>query len=472
MTDVGKKESWADPSLKATFALDTILETTTDAALEREAQQSSIETELTKAPVVTIASDRFQSRVLFLTRDVGVLEQGSAAQLHFINLSDTFNEVHVMVLCESWQAKKGSERLAKNVWVYTTSTRYWWQQMFASQSLAEVQLQFAEGFRPDIIVALDPFESGLSGYLIAEKYDREFQVHITEDYFIPEFVQKDKVNKWRMRIAKYVLKRTPSVRVSSNSIKSQIEKRFPRITDVGLLPRHYDIQTLLQVGESSGGIKESFPQYVFAILFVGKLDNNSTLFRALDASRSILVSKSIGFFILGDGPSLKEFQQRANLLGIQEQVVFQKDLSKLISYLKTADVLICTDTTEASDEIVIKAAAAGLPIIAAKTQLRADLFIDGESAFLCNAEDTLEFSQKLVKFLNTNSLRTQFSENARDIVQTRLHEDPSVFKTAYRNAIEAVYTNAVIDGEVQPETLNGAIDEKNGVSVPQATSAV
>jgi glycosyltransferase involved in cell wall biosynthesis len=100
---------------------------------------------------------------------------------------------------------------------------------------------------------------------------------------------------------------------------------------------------------------------------------------------------------------------------------------------------MCTDTTEASDEIFIKAAAAGLPILASETPLRTDLFIDGESAFLVPKEDTIGFSQKLVKFLNTNSLRVQFAHNARDIIKTRLHEDPEAYTQAYRDSIEAVF---------------------------------
>jgi glycosyltransferase involved in cell wall biosynthesis len=101
---------------------------------------------------------------------------------------------------------------------------------------------------------------------------------------------------------------------------------------------------------------------------------------------------------------------------------------------------LCTDTTEESDELVIKAAAAGVPLILAHTQLRDDLFTDGESAFLCNAEDTIEFSQKLAKFLNSNMLRTQFKENGKYIVGTRLHEDPVAYKLAYRDSIESVFS--------------------------------
>jgi glycosyltransferase involved in cell wall biosynthesis len=433
-----KKSSWIDPSKKAGNILDSMLQSTSEEAIANQEIQSSTELELSKAPLTTVQSDRQDSRVLFITKDASVLESNSALQLHFINLSDVFNEIHILVLCEPWQSKVEPQRLGKNIWAYTTSVKYWPWQMAAALTVARDQLTFAEGFRPDIVVALDPFESGLSGLLIAEKYDREFQVHISEDLYAPEFVEKSKGNGWRLRIASYVLKRVQSVRVATETLKASVLKRYPDMADLELLPRHYDIQLILKAAESME-VQDAFPQYAFVILFVGKLDHNSTLFRTLDASRSILRAKSIGMAVVGDGPNKKEFEKRAEILGIKEQIIFQKDASQLLQYLKSADVLLCSDITEASDEVVIKAAAAGLPIIASETQLRKDLFKDGESAFLCNSEDTVEFAQKLSTFLNTNSLRTQFAQNARDIVKNRLHEDPNAFKLAYRDAIEGVF---------------------------------
>ena len=446
-------DSWIDPSKRAESILDYVLEDTSEEAAAIRRDESPITVELNKAPIVIRESDRSQSRVLFVTKDISVLETDSLKRMHFLNLKEMFNEIHIMVLSESWQTKRGVDRLDQNVWVYTTSAKHWWQQTFAAASVASQQLRFTDGFRPDIVVALDPFESGIAAMHIASKYDRAFQVHITEDLYDPEFLDRDPLNKWRLRMAKFVLKRSESVRASTQTIKENIEKRYTHIDDLALLPRHYDIRTIIQATE--GAQKQRlYPQFAFLVLFVGKLDHESTLFRALDASRSILFAKSIGMVVLGDGPSKKEFQQRAEILGIASQVIFEKDESKLIPLLKSANILICTDTTEASDEVVIKAAASGLPLLLAKTKLREDLFTDGESAFLCNKEDTIGFSQKLVKFLNTNSLRTQFSQNARDTILSRLHEDPNAYKLAYRDTIEAVFMLP----EFQPEEAKAVQD--------------
>jgi glycosyltransferase involved in cell wall biosynthesis len=166
------------------------------------------------------------------------------------------------------------------------------------------------------------------------------------------------------------------------------------------------------------------------------------LFRAIDAARSALFSKGVGLVVLGDGPAKGEFEKRAQILGVGEQVIFTKDMTKLGLYLQNADILLCTDTTDASDELIVQAAASGLPLLAAENHFRSDLFVDGTDAFLCPKEDTVCFSQKLIKFLNTNALRTQFSENAKAIVTTRLSEDPAVYREAYRNSIEGVFDSA------------------------------
>jgi glycosyltransferase involved in cell wall biosynthesis len=337
-----------------------------------------------------------------------------------------------------WQSKRGVERLDKNVWAYTTSAQFWWMQPFVALSIANTQLQFADGFRPDIVIALDPFESGVCGMWIASKYGRAFQIHVLEDYFVPEFKLKEKQNAWRLRMASYVLKRTRSVRTATLSLKEKIGKKYIHIKDISLLPRHYDIASLMMNRETPANVA-LFSQYTFVVLFVGKLDHDSTLFRALDACRSILYSQSIALVVIGNGPTKKESERRAEILGIKEQVIFEADETKTLAYMQSADILLCTDTTEASDEFVIKAAASGLPLLMAETPLRADLFVDGESAFLVQTEDTISFSQKLTKFLNTNALRIQFKTNALDIVKTRLHEDPEAFTQAYRDSIEGVF---------------------------------
>jgi glycosyltransferase involved in cell wall biosynthesis len=466
-----KDDSWIDPSKRAGSILDYFIEDTSDESRERKRVASTVEAELQKAPLIAVNSSRLKSRVLFITKDQSVFEDASLERLRYLNLADTFDEIHILVLCGVREVRREPIRLAPNIWAYTLGARFWWQYPFAADSFARLQLSFGKSFRPDIIVALDPFESGLTGIRLASRFDRAFQVHILENYFTEEYRQKSKENRRHLRLAAHVLRRAQSVRVATDDIASAIRARFKHVDDIQLLPRHYNIRGIIEAVEG-GDLPDAFPQFSFVILYVGTLDHESRLFRAIDASRGPLKATSIGLVVLGDGPNKKEFQQRAQILGIAEQVFFEKDESKLVPFLKSANILICPDIGEESDETIIKAAAAGLPILMARTELRADLFTDGESAFLCDPEDTEEFAKKLSLFLNTNSLRTQFALNAQEIVKTRLHEDPASYKQAYRDSIELAFLPEE-EPEAPAENVPEAVPQmpQNREEIPATTSA-
>ena len=447
-----KKESWIDPSQRAKNILDYVSEDTSEESLARKEAQVSVRQELQAQPIVSVESLRTKSRVLFITQDTSVLDETSEIFMHFNEVKDVFDEVHIVLLYDAGKEKRQTKRFGKNLWVYPLAVKHW---LFLSQSItqfAQQQLIFTGGFRPDVIVALNPFESGIAGITLAEKYDRPFQVHVMEDFTAPAFLEKRKDNKKRIQIAKQVLQRTQSIRTNSEHLREVLSKKFPKIEDVGLLPRHYNIKEILDAS-STKSARSVFPQFSFVILFVGDLDHESTLFRAIDASRSVLMSPKIGLVVLGDGPVKKEAQKRAEILGVAKQVVFEAQTSKLLSFLQSANLLLCTDTTKKSDEVVMKAAAAGLPLLVAKTNVREDLFTDGESAFLCDPEDTVDFAQKLGKFLNTNSLRLQFARNAQDVIKSRLHEDPELYKISYRDSIEVVFGGADIQRDQNDRPL-------------------
>lgn len=432
-----------DPSKKANAILDYVLneEETQNNVIEEEKQQARVSEELSKEPIISVVSQRVQSRVLFITQDVSVFTEDSLQQRHFKTIATLFDEVHIIVVCEYWQAKRDVVRLQKNIWLYTTAARYWWTQPFIARSIAHYQLSFVDGFRPDIVVALDPFESGICGISIASHYNRVFQVHVLEDFLTDAFKTASTENKRRIKMAKYVLKRAQSVRVLTQVLKEKIAHLYPKTHDLMLLPQHYNIEAILASANIPNKEAEKlFPEYAFLALYVGPLDHDSTLFRVLDACRSILVSPKIGLLVLGDGPCKKEFMERAVILGIEKQVIFQSDMTKLISYFHRADILICPDTTADSEELIIKAAASGLPLLLSKTQLRSDLFTHEESAFLCDKEDTIDFSLQLKKFLNGSALRVQLRDNAKNVVKTRLHEDPEAFAIAYKDTVESVFS--------------------------------
>ena len=425
-----------DPSNRAEGVLDFVLDETSEETQAKKTNEADVADELRRTQLLEQESKRVHSRILFITRDKRVLEESTQEQEYFKNLSEVFDEVHVLVLGLKKRPTE-SIRIAQKVWAYPVVSRYMLQLPFSAVHTAKAQLLFTDGFRPDLIVALDAFESGAAGYLIARKYERALQVHIDEDFTREEFQTADPLNKWRLRFAHFVCARISSVRVHTDVLRKVIAEQYPKIKDISLLPRYFNIQESLKYTPPATSGK-LFPQFSFVILYVGELGVDSTLYRALDAVRALMRTKTVGMVVIGDGVSRGGFQERAEILGISDQVIFKKKVDDVLHHMHSADVLICTDTTSESESVVVKSAASGLPMILAKTTLRSDLFEDSEDAFLCTPDDVQEFSEKLIKFINTNAKRTQFAENARDVIQTRIEEDPVTYRMAIRDSIESV----------------------------------
>lgn len=392
----------------------------------------------TQIPVVSANSVRMKTRVLFVATETDLLSPGTELREKLVSLNTVFDEIHILVVETAWKRRVTAEKVSDRVWIYSTTAPHWWSMTKAAETLVREQLEFTGGFRADIVVALDPFQAGYIAERIANRYARPFQVHVLSDIFSDAFTYAYRHAAWLRRLARHVLNGTRSVCVSSEVIQNQIKKHFKHLQEPVLLPRFYDIKSILAKNDELVVAPSKLARFKFIALFIGTLNHDSTLYRAIDAARTMLRSPAIALVVIGDGPMKKEFKKRAEIFGIGEQVIFEPASVDVTSYMRASHLLIVTDTTPESDEVVIRAAAIGLPILASRTDLRNEIFTDDQNAYLCQSDDTIEFAQKLSKFLNNNSVRIQFSREARMMVKDRLHEDPEIFKLAYRDAIESV----------------------------------
>lgn len=410
--------------------------------LEREKRNQdntrylSVEEAINEEAVYVAKSDRDVTRVLFISRDESLLNPTQQSLDGYTNIADLFDEVHILILRQGIETKTPVLRVADNVWLYTATDKIWWKTPFAGKKLAEDQLVFAEGFRPDMIVARDPFESaGLAIYL-GRKYERPVQIHVLENYKLADFKQADKANKWRSFIPFFTLPRVKSVRTNTKSILDLLAKKF-KIQDLAILPRFNNYESLIKK-PATVDLRQKYRSFVFIMLYIGRLDYKSLLYRAMDAARFGLRNPHLGMIVLGKGEAEKEYRKRAETMEIENQVVFENKVFDTVPYLKSANVLIVPDVDAESEEIVLQGAAAGIPMIMARTPAREDIFMDGESAFLCDPNSTDEFSLKLNMLMNDVPLRKQMVEAAQEMIRVKFHEDPELYKSLYRESIEEV----------------------------------
>jgi len=425
--------SSADASLSAASDLEYVIRSERDK--ESTEKRVSAQDAMSQAPVFQGNTDRDITRVLFVSQNTNLLNPSQQTLDGYLNLESLFDEVHILILRKGIPSRTPVLRVSDKMWVYTVSTKHWWQSTGAALDLLDEQLVFANGFRPDLIVARDPFESAVVAYKAGSKYNKPTQLHILNDYTGGS--SKKKISFWRRFLTRFTIPRFESVRTMTSSMQTYIQKHFV-ISDVATLPRYQNYAQLMET-EESVDLKEKYHGHIFFFLYVGNLSHESTLHRALDAARFTLKNPRVAMVVLGDGVAKSEFIKRAHVLEIEKQVIFETRVSESTPYLKSAHILIVTDTDGDSDELVLKAAACGIPMVMARNEKREDIFVHGESAFLCDPGDVQAFTDNIDILQKNLDIRNSLVQNAQAIIKKKFHGNQEHYREAYRTSIEQAF---------------------------------
>jgi glycosyltransferase involved in cell wall biosynthesis len=411
---------------KANVALAAVLQESKRAPASSEKQRVETVTEARTKPLLSVTTGRRTTRVLFVTTDTAILTQATTSLDGFTAIADMFDEVYIMVLRTGVKARHPVLRVASQTWLYTVTAKHDWQLPFAAWNMMQHELFFADGFRPDLIVARDSHVSAVTVYMAGVYFKRPTQLHLPE--------RQDKVSAF-FYVGQWATKHFLSIRTTTTDQVSFVEQKYPHATDVLVLPRYRDYISHFN-GEKSNFLTTKYPQFNFIVLYVGNLSTTSTAFQAIDAMRDILRNPRAGLVMVGDGSGVLECYKRAELLGFKDQVIIERSVSELTDYFASADVLLVTDTDSDADEIVLWGAAAGIPLVITDTPLRRDMFTHDVSAYIASVGHVVHLGEYLYKLLNNPLLRENFRFQVRRIAEQKLFVDPAAYRIAYRDSLE------------------------------------
>lgn len=390
------------------------------------------------APILEVSSERDAVRLLILTRNTTVREFGSFAQRHMLELGKVFAEIHVIMLVEAGEEETvATVRLADNIWLYSTESEAWWRTPIDAYRIANEQIAFAGGFRADVIVAEDPFESGVAAYFIGRKHKRSFQIHLLEDIYDPSFEDRDEHNSMRMFVSRHVFNRTTCVRTFGEFVRASLLEEYPKLAScTEVLPTYYNLRAWRDTVPTFK-LTERYPQIKFIMLHVSSMQVRSHTSEVVISVAGLLHRyPTIGLVIVGSGPLRAAIEKQVISLGIQNQVKFEPMTEDVISHMKSAHILIHLSEDSEEDYVVLQAATVRLPMVASVASIANSLFIDGESALLCQSTDTMQVGRRINLLLNENQTRTRLALNAQETVFERIEQDYAAYLRAYRESIE------------------------------------
>jgi glycosyltransferase involved in cell wall biosynthesis len=397
--------------------------------------------------------------VLFITYE-DVLTDGSLAAQRYAAYGNHFEEVHVIVPCEGERAFEGIQ-LAQNVWAYPTHSRAWWMYPIDAYRIARRQLLFAGAFRADVVTSTDPFELGMIAWLIAWRFKRPLVVEASERVYDPAFLDENDDNRYRAWCAQFLLPRAERIRARSVRLRDRVARSVPGSGErIDVVPRHID-NTAFESSVTSRLLAERYPEFTYVILVVAALSRGSGVELAIDAaSHALRQSPKLGMVVLGDGPETERLAARATEKGLVGKVYFESMPDDLAPYLRSAQMLIMPKAALLSEEVLMSAAAAGLPVLVSKDAVIEGVFVDRESAIVCAPNDVGCAIQGITQLMSDSTLRERISAEARRrahaAVASVAMDGESLLQRSLENAVATWYqshTTAQASPDYTPSSL-------------------
>lgn len=376
-------------------------------------------------------------RVLVIGTDRSIFKRDSVARERMIEYGKLFQQLHIIIFTKKFQ-KFEIEKIAENVWIYPT--RSWSRLFYPFDAVKVAKAQFGK-FLTEIINVIsvqDPFETAISGLLLAKKFKLPLQVQVHTDFLNQYFLKESILNKIRIIIGKYSLKRADRIRVVSKRVKDSLllnlgENLEPKID---ILPIFVDTEKMINT-PANFDIKKKYPQFSFIILMASRLEKEKNIALAVGAMKDLVRNYSkIGLVIVGDGREKNKLKRLVAKYGLDKNVIFEGWQNDLISYYKTSNVFLSTSFYEGYGLTVIEALACGCPVVSSDVGIASEMVIDGENGFICAVADSNCFKRKILVLVGKPNLRISLSVNSREFVANKLMESKDGYLFEYKRIME------------------------------------
>jgi glycosyltransferase involved in cell wall biosynthesis len=214
--------------------------------------------------------------------------------------------------------------------------------------------------RPDVVSVQDPFEAGFIGLLLARMKGAPLHVQVHTDFLSPAYAQHSVLNRIRVCIAGFVLRRSARVRVVSASIKEKIEQRYRPDASVTVIPLFFDAERFRNA-QSNPALASRFERFAWKLLYVGRLESEKNVELSVRAFAQSAPADSC-LIILGDGSCRTALEDRARELGVSDRIFFegQRDPAP---YYALADLVLLSSLYEGYPAVVAEALSAGKPVL-------------------------------------------------------------------------------------------------------------
>lgn len=350
-------------------------------------------------------------KVLMIGTDRNLFRLNSPSRMRLVDYGSVFEELHVVVFSlKSLGFKK--EQIAPNVWIYPTNSI---SRLFYVRDGKKIcskiikERKFSAPF--SFVTSQDPFETGLVGKYLKNKFKLSFVVQIHTDIFSPYFKKLSLLNMMRIFIAPKIIYKADHFRVVSEKIKKGLESVYKINSKfISVLPVFVDINSI--VNKTAGiDLHKKYPQFKKIILMVSRLTYEKNVSFALDVFAKLLINfKDAGLVIVGDGLEKDALLLKSQYLKISKSVIFEGWQDNAKDYYKSADVFLSTSFFEGFGMAMLEAASVGCPVVSSDVGIASELYLENKKNCVFSIDQKDLFVESIKKLFFDENFYQKASE--------------------------------------------------------------
>src|SRR3989344_5733828 len=309
-------------------------------------------------------------KVLQIGSDRTIFDSSSASAARMRAYGKRFGKLE-MIIFSLRKHKVREACLSEHTHVYATNSffrfLYVWDAVWLAFTLP----------KPDVVSVQDPFETGITGWIVARLRGAALHVQVHTDFLSPEFFRLSFLNRLRVLIAGFVLRRASRVRVVSERIRDSLKtinsksRRFGRDpdfasglkTEPSVLPIFVDVEKYRNT-QLSPALAAREHLFRTKLLVVSRLEPEKNVGLAIHAFAKTALEKSC-LIIVGEGSEKEALH-------------------------KMADLLLAPSRYEGYGMAIVEALASGTPVLAT------DVGVAREAGAIIAAED--DFAKALTEW--------------------------------------------------------------------------
>ncbi len=282
-------------------------------------------------------------RVLSIGTDRALFEDGSASRIRHEAYAKQFGSLDIIVFTS------GNKEPVRAGVLSVTPTNSVSRFLYGLDALRTAR----KLPKPDVVTVQDPFETGLTGWLIARRLNVPLHVQIHTDFLSPEFAKLSFLNRARVWIAGFVLRRASHIRVVSERIKKSIEERYHLNVSASVLPIFVDVKRIKETPDNDVPITAK--KYSYTVLVVSRSGSEKNIQLATDAFEKV-APPDARLIVCGD-------IEEKDIIDQQSGRIFFVGYQDPTPFYKKADLVLVPSLYEGYGLVIIEALAAGKPVL-------------------------------------------------------------------------------------------------------------